>query len=127
MGSKVVFKTRTFDTSCYTPLKIYTNNENETKARNLCQHYCDEDVRFSTLQMMTCFTTWSFWKNDRKTTFCSKLIASILIDAGIVPVTFERSLTPSHLYRNLKQLEAQSSAKHEVIDFLPGGSISLRI
>lgn len=126
MGSNVVFKQRDFDPEAYTSVHIYTTREHALRAHKLCTEAVQKQIKFSSLQMLACLSPWT-WRGSNNTTFCSKLIAGILIDSGVLDKTFERVTTPSRLYRNLREVVDRQSCVHEIIDFLPGDTIHLRI
>ena len=126
MGTNVVFKQRQFDRADYTSIYLTTTHDNAQKAYTLCRDAAQHKTPFSSLQMLSCISPWH-WTPNSKATYCSKLVAGILIDSGIVPQNMNRAPTPSQLHRNLKSLTTPESHVHDVIDFIPDKNFKLRI
>ena len=127
MGTTVVFKKRSFDVEYYTPVYLNTTQNQAHHAYKLCHDAATNQTQFSSMQMLACIAPWPWGRSNEKFTYCSKLIAGILIDSNIVPSDMERLSTPSHLFRNLRDIVAQESRVHDVIEILPSDLTQLRI
>ena len=101
MGSTVVMKKREFDQNNYTLISLPANIDAVQRAYDICWQQQKQSIKFSSMQMLSCLKLWPSKLNENST-FCSKLIVGVLIDAEILPTTTHRAITPSALYRLLK-------------------------
>lgn len=126
MGSSVVMKQRTFDEEHYTAVRLSVPAHKCEKAKLLCQHKVSRNVRFSSWQMLSCVSAWRT-PDDPNYTFCSKLIAGVLVDAGILPSATNCNVTPSALYRLLSNVVQKSRQPCEALEFCHGVECDMSI
>lgn len=94
MNSKVLFRHRSFDSDYYTMLPLKVEHEKEKRAYNIALRHFAAGTMFGIF--------------SQHKTYCSKLIADILIEAQIVPMTFFPQsflLSPSCIFKTFKKHE----------------------
>jgi hypothetical protein len=124
MGSPVVMKKRTFDDSHYTAVRLVVTETQSHRAKALCSQKVARGVRFSSMQMLVCVSTWHASDNP-DFTFCSKLVADVLVHADVLPSTTNCHITPSALYRLLRSLEQSQSRACEPLELVPGFTLDI--
>jgi len=77
MGSAVVLRARSFDSSNYVCLRVPCNDVQDTLVAGHAEHVYGLDLVFNSLQMTSCLM-WSRTDNNAKHTSCSKLVTEIL-------------------------------------------------
>ena len=120
VGSRLVMKTRNFDTAFYTAVTLSVNCEDARQAHKVCSDKQARGVVFSSMQMLSCLYPWQALARDQKHTFCSKLVAEMLVAAKVLPDDTCCSMTPSALYRTLVTLQTRRSAKCEALELKEG-------
>lgn len=102
MGTTVSFKIRQKFGDAYTMLEIPATPTQVSLAYKVCQDNFDAKQRFSTLEMLACFSPWKTTVSSTSDlTFCSKLVAEALQAAGLFPIHQTTSVSPSSLHRIL--------------------------
>lgn len=122
MGSSVLMKKRAFDTTSYTLIEVSASEEQVQHAYKSCIEARDLSIKFSSVQMLSCIYLWPSTSTNQKYTFCSKLIAKILVDASILPDNTNVNITPSALHRLLAPLRNTSSTC-DALDLKPGETL----
>ena len=125
VGSKVVMKARHFDTAFYTAVTLSVSHEDASRAHKVCSDKQALGVVFSSMQMLSCLYTWQALASDKKHTFCSRLVAEMLVAAKVLPDDTSCSMTPSALYRTLVALQTRQSAKCEALELKEGVSLQI--
>lgn len=113
MGTKVCLKHRGFDESRYTTLAIPCSKEGHASALDLAHTYHDAEVPFSGFKMASSMLSVPFnvFSVENHGTFCSELVAKLLVSAGVLPRTTKiHCVTPSSLYRLLESKTFVSSS-----------------
>jgi len=101
MGSKVMLRTRTFESPNYVCLHVPCSDLQHTLAAGHAEHMHSKGVLFSSLQMTSCLL-WAHAVPSTKHTFCSKLVTEILQQAGLLQPSIDAHRTsPSALHRLL--------------------------
>jgi len=101
MGCAVNLKQRTFDPQYYHSVRVPCSSAQHNAMRRLAHQLTAEAVQFSTLNM-TGAVMWGAPIGADNTTFCSKLCADLLLEAGLLPESVDSSkITPSCLCRML--------------------------
>ena len=116
MGSKVVLRSRTFDSPNYVCLHMPCSDVQHTLAAGHAQHMHSQALSFSSLQMTSCFL-WAPAPSSPQNTFCSKLVTEILQQAGVLGEGIDAQRTsPSALHRLLEpHSKKQRMVKDNVI------------
>ena len=115
MGTDVVKKSRSFDTSKYTCVRVPCTVQQLHTARTFAESEAVMRKSFSLLMMTLTFSGISL--SSKQGTFCSKLCADVLMAAELMPAQDTCHISPSALYRYLHEQEARkpqgaSSAIH---------------
>lgn len=126
MGSPVVVKQRTFDEQHYSAVRIAVTAEQRQRAQALCNEKAARGVRFSSMQMLSCVSVWPVADNP-EFTFCSKLIADVLVEVGVLPPTTKCRMTPSALYRTLQSVHRTQTTACEALELCPGVTLDITI
>jgi hypothetical protein len=98
LGSEVVMKQRSFNNACYTAVAIPCTPTQCQAARRVAARLHAERVQCSALDMVSCLVGVPVCPTR---TFCSKLVAQILCESGIMPEVPFATVSPSGLYRCL--------------------------
>ncbi len=114
MGTSVMRKQRTFDTSKYTSVSIQCSHVQLSQARACAEQEFNDNKAFSMIMMGLALTKVPF--SSPNGTFCSKLCADILIAGNLLPTQSTQHISPSALHRILSEKYVQG-AKTPVIDF----------
>jgi hypothetical protein len=112
MGTTVCLKHRGFDESRYTTLTIPCSKQGHTSALDLAHRYYDSGVKFSGFKMASSMLSipLNVFSVEQHGTFCSELVANLLVSAGVLPrTTMTHCVTPSSLYRLLESKTFVSS------------------
>jgi hypothetical protein len=108
MGTQVVQKARAFDPARYTCVCVPCSRSDMQLARRCAENSTSQS--FSMMQMLLALApgTWSA-PSQTGGTFCSKLVAEVLVAAHALPVdTKVQCLTPSGLHRILHERYVKS-------------------
>lgn len=98
MGTNVVLKKRSFDSSAYTGVTINCSVTELEKAHQFARSQHTACTRFDTLAMSMALMPRVF-PHTGSGTFCSKLCADILLAANLITACPTHKLSPSALYR----------------------------
>ena len=103
MYSEVHYKYRTFANPAYTCVHLTCTPQHITALRSLIKSTLDSHVKFSTSAMIGSYYGMDMCPDNH--TFCSKLVAELLQNVGILPNTLACNvISPSKLYNILLQL-----------------------
>ena len=103
MYSEVHYKYRTFSNPAYTCVHLKCTPQHIAALRTLIRTALDSHVKFSTSAMIGSYYGMDMCPDNH--TFCSKLVAELLQNVGILPSTLACNvISPSKLYNILLQL-----------------------
>lgn len=125
MGSKVIMKPRNFDTAFYTAVTLSVSHENARRAYAVCSDKRARGVVFSSMQMLSCLYTWRSLTSDTNHTFCSRLVAEMLVAAEVLPGDTCCAMTPSALYRMLLALPTRQSVRCDPLELKEGVTLQI--
>ena len=101
MGSKIIRKLRTFDTTRYTCKTVVCNSVQYNQAKHKAETEYNQQHAFSFMMMTLALSPLSVASTDG--TFCSKLVVDILQAADLLPAHVSSSnVSPSRLCRLLE-------------------------
>lgn len=120
-NSRVQLKNREFDVTRYSCLPLDCTNRQVMLARDAAERAVQNKLSFGFGQAFAALCKFSYQGYDGYT-FCSKLIAEVLQDAGILLQEAPRSPTPSQLYT---MLQTTKPTQHTVFNALKEQNINL--